>query len=100
MKAAPLEDYEHLLFTGEVPPGFKLEEDFSYLDYMWVIKKGGIVDQVVRNFFWVCLLDTGQLCFASNGYGYTAYGYTFPMEGYQAFIGKGRCHYKVIKVGQ
>jgi hypothetical protein len=100
MKAAPLEDYEHLLFTGEVPPGFKLEEDFSYLDYMWVIKKGGIVDQVVRNFFWVCLLDTGHLCFASNGYGYSAYRAGLPMAGYHKFIGKGRCHYKVIKVGQ
>ena len=100
MKAAPIEEYRHLLFTGEVPTGFKLEDDLSDRDYMWVIKKGGIGDQLANGALWVCLLDTGQLCFASNGYGYTTYGYTFPMEGYQAFIGKGRCHYTVTKVGR
>ena len=100
MKAASIEEYRHLLFTGEVPTGFKLEDDLSYCDYMWVIKKCGIADQLANDAFWICLLDTGQLCFASNGYGYTTYGYTFPMEGYQAFIGKGRCHYKVTKVGR
>jgi hypothetical protein len=67
---------------------------------MWVIKKGGIVDQLDTSVFWVCLLDTGHLCFASNGYGYDAYGVNFPMAGYHKFIGKGRCHYKVTKVGQ
>lgn len=104
MKVASIEEYRHLLFTGEVPTGFKLEEDVSDGEYMWVIRKGDILDQVYRMYsgdgFWVALLDTGHLCFASNGYGYTLYGNTFPMEGYCAFIGKGRCHYKVVKVRQ
>ena len=100
MKVASIEEYRHLLFTGEVPTGFKLEDDPSDREYMWVIKKGGIVDQLANNAFWVCLLDTGQLCFASNGYGYDTYGVNFPMAGYHKFIGKGRCHYKVTKVGQ
>lgn len=39
MKAASIEEYRHLLFTGEVPTGFKLEDDLSNRDYMWVIKK-------------------------------------------------------------
>lgn len=98
MKVASIEEYRHLLFTGEVPTGFKLEEDVSDRDYMWVIEKGGIVDQLCEGAFWVCLLDTGHLCFASNGYGYSTYGYNFPMKSSHVFIGKGRCHYKVTRV--
>lgn len=97
MKVAPIEEYRHLLFTGEVPIGFKLEEDPYHGRYRWVIKKGDILDQAnsrwTKGRIWLVLLDTGFLCFVNNGYKdllYKAFDYIW--------IGDGVCHYKVTKL--
>lgn len=97
MKVASIEEYRHLLFTGEVPTGFKLEDDRSCQRYLWVIRKGNILDQVYRMYsgdgFWVALLDTGFLCFVNNGY-----KDAYLKEADTIWVGEGVCHYKVTRL--
>lgn len=96
----PMENWKHLIFTGFIPKGYKLVED-SYANEwtFWGASNVGTLEDFIKRYvrvgLWVCLLDTGVMCFA-NGASHADH---IPY-GCDYYFGEGRGHFVVVEEKQ
>lgn len=96
----PMKDWSHLIFTGEVPKGYKLIEDLYANDWpFWGAQKKDTLEKFMKEAvhigLWVCLLDTGVMCFADGALRVDTIPY-----GCDYYFGKGVGHYVVVEEKQ